>query len=119
MYVFHTGNYVRSHYNFRISGLNEEANFSVIASTLFNIHFRGSPSKPSQFLIEQLADRGVQLSDAESIHIDVNESPNWKSTILGGEGDYNPPWRVQLDIQYLTVGTLVPLSGCLNPSPSS
>ncbi|MBT8448720.1 MAG: RecQ family ATP-dependent DNA helicase, partial [Gammaproteobacteria bacterium] len=90
MYVFHTGNYVRSHYNFRISGLTDETNFSVIASTLFNIHFRGSPSKPSRFLIEQLAERGIELSDAASIHIDVNESPNWKSTILGGEGDYNP-----------------------------
>lgn len=90
MDVFHTGNYVRSHYNFLIKGLIDEPDFSVIASTLYNIHFRGSPSSPSNYLKNRLKEFDVVLSDQASIHIDLNYSPNWKNTVLGSDSDYNP-----------------------------
>ncbi|RRJ82592.1 RecQ family ATP-dependent DNA helicase [Aestuariirhabdus litorea] len=97
MDVFHTGNYVRSHYNFLIKGLSEKAEFSAIASTLFNIHFRGSPTSPSNFLKSKLAEMGVKLSDRASIHIDFNSKLNWGNTILGSDTGYNPAMKFYED----------------------
>ncbi len=91
MDVFHTGNYVRSHYNFLIRGLSpDKPQFSVIASTLYNIHFRGSPSSPSRYLKSNLEKLSVNWSNKASTHINYATSPVWTHTILGSGNGVNP-----------------------------
>ncbi len=90
MNVYHTGNYVKSHYNFRISGLTKKPCFSPITSVLFNIHFRGSPSFPSYFLKTKLLEKGVVSDGSPSVQIDCEYKPNWKNTIKGAENGQNP-----------------------------
>ncbi len=90
MEIFHTGNYVRSHYNFRISGILGDKKPSPVVSALANIHFRGSPSLPSTYLKEQLNDLGVVYSSNAAVHFPNEYRPNWRKTILGGSGLLNP-----------------------------
>ena len=90
MDVFHTGNYVRSHYNFKVSGLAGSPQFSAVSATLFNILFRGSPSTPSQFLKEQLAKKDITYPQKASIHLDLQHVPCWENTIKGAVSGYNP-----------------------------
>lgn len=88
--IFHTGNYARSHYNFSIEGLSGTPNFSAIASTLYNIHFRGSPTLPSRYLKQKLLAEGIEAAKHPSIHIDDSYVPNWQSSILGNDSGFNP-----------------------------
>lgn len=90
MDVFHTGSYIRSHYNFRISGLKEKAAGPPIAETLLNVYFRGTPSPPSHLLKQRLSEIGIEHSNQPSIHIDSDYQPDWGKSILGSDNGLNP-----------------------------
>jgi len=88
--IFHTGSYVRSHYNFVISGLDEAPHFTPVTSSLFNVLFRGSPTRPSSFLKEELHKIGIQYNESAAIFVDDDCLPNWDNTVLGQDSSINP-----------------------------
>ena len=89
--VFHTGGYSRGNYNFIISGLPERKDLSPTEATLFNILFRGSPTKPSIFLQNKLNELGIKYQEALAIiPLDGKYIPFWETTILGQDAFRNP-----------------------------
>ncbi|MEH6551280.1 MAG: RecQ family ATP-dependent DNA helicase [Pseudomonadales bacterium] len=90
MDVFYTGNYVRSHNNFRISGLPDGHTFDSRPIPVLNILMRGTPTQPSQFLKSALLELDVPHPGSTSVQIDLEHHVDWKLTILGNEDGFNP-----------------------------
>ncbi|MGX5203460.1 RecQ family ATP-dependent DNA helicase [Aliikangiella sp. IMCC44632] len=90
MDVFHTGNYVRCHYNYRISGLAKKQSSSSVGAILSNIHFRGTPTGPSQYLRKVLKALEIEVSSDASVFLNQSQNPAWDRTILGSDSGFNP-----------------------------